>query len=358
MAGERRVDGFARGAIVCEEEDAIRGRGLDTRNGERIAVVEADVAVEVAHFVGVEGHVLVVLGGCVDEDALAAGLDDRAHFVDGDDASVEELVLHDGGADPQEIALGDLEVLGLFAPRIAVRDADRDVGAIDAARQSDSAKELGELAHFAVGAGDDKARGGGVVLAKGDPVLGEMGERVFVGRFEVESAALGIGVDGGAGVALADRLRCLGLPALARVVATVRQQLVVLRFAHELDAASGGLRSLTEPPGGEVLEVRALAADGFDLGRTNLVDHEAKAGAGLDGLELVEVADEQDLGAGALGDFKHGAHLPDRERSGLVDDEKGLVVENGVTGVDLGEEAREAVGLGAGLVGEVERCAP
>ena len=121
---------------------------------------------------------------------------------------------------------------------------------------------------------------------------------------------------------------------------------------------AGGLGGETETPDCEVFEIGALAADGVDLGGADLVDDEAKAGAGLDGLELVEITDEEDLRTGAFDDVEDGSHLADGQRAGLVDDEDGVAVEDRLSRVNLREQAGETVGLRGAFVGEIDGGVP
>ena len=115
---------------------------------------------------------------------------------------------------------------------------------------------------------------------------------------------------------------------------------------------------VAESPGDEVLEVGPLAVDGVDPRSVERVDDEAQPGPCLNGLELVEVADAQHLGAGALGHLEHGAHLAHREHAGLVDDDDGGAVEGDAATARVAKEPREGVGLDIAFGAEIDRRAP
>ena len=74
VTGERGVDGLSRGPIVAEEEDAVRGRPLGGRDREGVAVVDPDVAMEIAHLVGVERDLSAKLGSGLDAHAITPEL--------------------------------------------------------------------------------------------------------------------------------------------------------------------------------------------------------------------------------------------------------------------------------------------
>ena len=222
VAGERGVDGFARGAIVGEEERPIDGQALGACDGQGVAVLETDVAVDVAGFVGVEGDVAAVFGGGGDPDAVGVVFVHGGDVGDGDDGAVEQLVVKDGGSDAEEISACDVELERLLLPRVAARCGDRDLRAIGVGRQGDCAQDARELADFAVGPGDDERRCVGVLLAVGDPVLRELRDGVVVVRFEVEPSAGDVGFDCFLRMTLADGFGGLGLPSLRRVRIALR----------------------------------------------------------------------------------------------------------------------------------------
>ena len=138
----------------------------------------------------------------------------------------------------------------------------------------------------------------------------------------------------------------------------MREQLLALGVAHALDVRAPASGVVTEAPCDEVLEAGALAVDSLDARGVELVDDEAQTWPGLDGLELVEVADAQHLGAGAFGHIEHGSHLAHREHPGLVDHDHGGGVESDPALAYISEEARQAVGLDVALGAEVDRGAP
>ena len=219
VAGERGVDRLSRGTVVCEEEDLVGGRALGACDGQCVAVVEADVAMDIAYFVGVEGDLAALFGGAVDADPfeLEIGIEDGLDAPDANAGAVEQLVVPDGGADADDVALGDLELRALAPPGLPASGGHGDRRARDVRGVEHRAQVVVEVVDFGVGAGDDEARGMGVLAAVGEPVVGEALDGVRMVGGEVDAPALGVGVDGVAGVAVAHGLGRERLPALAGI---------------------------------------------------------------------------------------------------------------------------------------------
>ena len=220
------------------------------------------------------------------------------------------------------------------------------------------AQHARERAHLPVRACDDEARLLRVITAMAKPVLGDARNGALEVRLEMETPAGGIGVDHGAGVAAARRLGRAGLPALAGEGGALGQELEALGLGEQRRVLrrAGGVKAAA--PSEQVLQIGPLPADGFDLGRAQLVDQEAQARTGLDGLELVEISDEVDLRSGAFRDVEDGADLAHRQHARLVDEEHGVAVNCDGSGRDLGEESREAVGVRAAFGSEIDRGVP
>ena len=101
VPGGGRVHGFARRPGVGEQEGGVDGEPLGGGDGQRVSVIEPDVAVVVADLVVVERDGPAVLGVAVDAQArlfVGAALPEL-ELVDDDDGAVEQLLLPVRGAD-------------------------------------------------------------------------------------------------------------------------------------------------------------------------------------------------------------------------------------------------------------------
>ena len=62
MACRRGIDRLARGPRIGQQEGPVHGQPLGRRDGERIAVIEADIAVPVAYLIVTKADLTAVLG--------------------------------------------------------------------------------------------------------------------------------------------------------------------------------------------------------------------------------------------------------------------------------------------------------
>lgn len=123
----------------------------------------------------------------------------------------------------------------------------------------------------------------------------------------------------------AARLRIGGpcaIPALnqvpSRIVSRLRHVNVAAPFVavDRLRCSSGG-----ELPGGAALPLFALPPYVGDLDAAVPLGDRAERGACFDGLKLLGVSDQHDLGAAPFGLGDHALHLARADHAGLVDDE-------------------------------------
>ena len=126
MACRRRIDRLARRPGVGEQERPVHGQPLGRGDGQRIAVIETDIAVPVADLVMAEADPAAVVGPAGNQHArlpaglpagfaagLPAGLGPQdPEIVDRDHGAVEQLLVPVGGADPEPVAAGDLQRRG------------------------------------------------------------------------------------------------------------------------------------------------------------------------------------------------------------------------------------------------------
>ena len=89
------IDRLARGPCIGQQERAVHGQSLGRCDGERIAVIETDIAVPVADFVVMERDGPPILGTCRYQDTgLRTGLASlNPEVVHRDHGAVKELLL-------------------------------------------------------------------------------------------------------------------------------------------------------------------------------------------------------------------------------------------------------------------------
>ena len=114
MACRRGIDGFARGPCIGQQERPVHGQPLGRGDGERIAVIEADIAVPVADLIVTERYGTPILGTRRYQDTrLRTGLAPlNLEVVDRDHGAVEQLLLPVGGANAQPVAARNLQRRG------------------------------------------------------------------------------------------------------------------------------------------------------------------------------------------------------------------------------------------------------
>ena len=175
------VDGFAGGLLVAEDEGAVDGATLSAGHGESVAVVEADLAMVVAHFVVPERYFPSPVGGCPDPCPRGAvGPFVFPQLLDVQDGAVEELVFPVEGADknradPDAVADRELERAGLcvgIAAAACLYDDPWRVGA----GECQLPHEVRDHGDLGVGAGKNDRRFVRVLSAEYVPVLDELGE--------------------------------------------------------------------------------------------------------------------------------------------------------------------------------------
>jgi hypothetical protein len=132
-----------------------------------------------------------------------------------------------------------------------------------------------------------------------------------------------VGEDDPAGIGIG---HAISIPAIDQVFARLFARLggvdmasVLIGRQRFVGAAGGKLAR------GIALPVLGLAADGGDLDRAVTLGNTAERGAGFDGLELLGIADQHDLGAALFGFADHALHLARADHPGLVDDEDRFV---------------------------------
>ena len=338
VPGRRGVDRLAREPGVGEQEGLVDGDALGRRDRHRVAVIEADVAEEVADLVVPERDPAAVLRMPVDPQArlVRAGGRGRLKVVDDDDGAVEEHLLRVRGADPQAVADGDLELDATLGV-VAVADRDDVANALLPAEvvlaEDVLAHAERERAPFGVGAREDDGGPAGILPHEAPPVRGEPVDRRVRVPAEMEPPAVAVGGDRLAGPPVAERFRRGDLPRPERRPGLRRHGLVL---GH--DALPPGGRHLRRAPtrlvglhaadmDQHVLGVGLLPAHGLDARAAHDVAGEAQAGSGLDRLELLGVAAEEDLGAGPLRQMHEMVDLARRQHAGLVDHDHGVAVD-------------------------------
>ena len=181
VTGGRGVDGFAGGLLVAEDEGPVDGAALSAGHGESVAMVEADLAVVVAHFVVPEGYLASAVGGCPDPcPGGAVGAFVFPQLLDVQDGAVEELVFPVEGADknradPDAVADRELERAGLcvgIAAAACLYDDPWRVGA----GECQLPHEVRDHGDLGVGASKNDRRFVRVLCAEYVPVLDELGE--------------------------------------------------------------------------------------------------------------------------------------------------------------------------------------
>ena len=218
------------------------------------------------------------------------------------------------------------------------------------------AQALGKRLALGVGSNERGAGLAGVLALITGPVVGEAFERCLFAPAEMYMAARMVSGYRFARFAIPEGLGGGDLPGLK--VGFIGHCLV---FGHEAPAHRGrchrggearGLGRLAVRVDEYVLEVGKLAADLVDLDAVGAVAGEAKAGSGFDGLLLLGVAREDELGAVCLAEAQHVVDFPAREHAGLIDDEEGLVVEGEPPLAGVGEQFCDGEGLDAAVGAE------
>ena len=180
----------------------------------------------------------------------------------------------------------------------------------------------------------------------------------------MDAAASVIRGDRGGRLAVAEILRRPDLPGLDVALAVVRELVEVPGDRGELFGRCGGGGLAGAGPGHvvegdqHVLEIVLLAADRVDAGAAGDIEDEAEAGTGLDGLLLLGVAGEDDLGAGIFGDAEHLEGLERGELAGFVDHDDGAGADPDRAVGDADGELVDAPVVGLEVGAELERDAP
>ena len=117
------IDRLTRGPRIGQQERPVHGQPLGRCDGERITVVETDIAVPVADFVVMERYGPPVLGTCGYQDTrLLTGLSFfNLEVLHRDYGAVEQLLLPVCGANAELVAAYDLQRRG--CPLVFLRGA-------------------------------------------------------------------------------------------------------------------------------------------------------------------------------------------------------------------------------------------
>ena len=236
----------------------VHGDALALVDGGRIAVVDLGIVLQV------EPHLAAI--GAIEAHGEAGSVD----LFDGP----ERAVFHAHGSlvaqEHHAVAWGE-RPLSLLRPQNPVLAVER------AGVAHPAACELIQLRHVGPGVGEHDLAGFRPGLAHGIPAVHEGAAGGFAGLVTPDHAGGLVAVQGSAGSARGQLPRRLPLPVLA------------------------------------------LAPDFGDLGRAMTLSERPERGAGLDGLELLGVADQHHLGASGVGRRQHPLHLARPDHPGLVD---------------------------------------
>ena len=114
MACRGGIDRLARGPRIGQQERPVHGQPLGRCDGERIAVIETDIAVPVADLVVAERDSSPILGARRYQNTrLRSGLAPfNLEVLHRDHGAVEQLLLPVRGADAQPLAACDLQRRG------------------------------------------------------------------------------------------------------------------------------------------------------------------------------------------------------------------------------------------------------
>ena len=386
VARRRRVDRLPCRPVVGQQEGAVHRQPLCRGDGERIAVIETDVAVPVADLVMAEGHPAPVVGARRDEDGgllpcrlaglpeplLAASPPDGPPFpprdlqvlhldaFDGDDGAVEELLLPVGRADAQAVADGDLQrrrrpvVLGPAAH--GDRDA-LDVGALfPGAGEAALPYQMRESPRFGPRARQHHACLVGMPFGVAIPVVHEGGERPLLVVVETEPSALVPGFDGFCRLAVPQSLRRRNLPgrehgfSFHRLV--VREDAGALVVPHQTRPEPRGLRRLPVHMDEDVFQIGFLAPDTVHADAAHRVPDQPQSRTGLHRLLLPGVAREHHLRLMTLREPQDVMGLPGRQHPRLVHDDRGLAVDLDPVPCRQLQELVHAVGTRVHVVAE------
>ena len=364
MARRGRVERLARGPVVGQQEGAVHGQPLGRRYGERIAVVEADVAVPVADLVVAESCAAAVVGARRDLDRGIAGRPvaglarsrtrrppglrlpavrlrsrpGRQHLevFDGDHGAVEELLLPVGGADPQPVADRDLQGRGRAVVLRAPAHHDRyalDTGAVSRALPGEAAlaHQVRQDPHLRARARQHRRALLRVLPRVAVPRVHQRRQRPLLVVGEMQPAPLAPGLDRRRRVAVPQRLRDFHLPGregglfLHRLV--VREDTGAFAVRHQAGPEARRRRGLPVDVDQDVLEVRLLAPDAVDADAPHRVPDQPQAGPRFHRLLLPGVACEHNARAVALGEPQEVMRLARGQHPRLVHHDGGAAVD-------------------------------
>ncbi len=272
-------------------------------HGEGEAVIEPDVAEEVADFVVVEGDLAaaVVAGGDEDAGLVVGWSAPYGEVFDCDEAAGVELLVELRCTEAEAVPGPDFKVVVLALLAFSAADGHDGGLRVRLAGVNALAHLEREELEFLVGAGQDDA---GFVGVAGDvfvPVVDEFVDGGLGSGAEVKPSAPVAGVDRVLRVSVLEVLGNADLPRHE-----VGGAVAVFDFGEDARSLCRG-----ESGGGgyclvgveavnvaqHVFGVGELASDGVDAVASHDVVNEAEAGSGFDRLLLLGIAEQYDLGA-------------------------------------------------------------
>ena len=219
MACRGGIDRLTRGPRIGQQERPVHGQSLGRCDGERIAVIETDIAVPVADLVVAERDGSPILGACRYQDTrLRSGL---THFnlevLHRDHGAVEQLLFPVRGPDTQPVPTRDLQRRGCSlvfrAPAYDHRHPFR-IGPFPIRKRSEPAfpHQMRQCPHLGPCARQYHAGFVGVRPLVAVPVIDQTGQRLFFVVPDMEPSTQVMGCNGRCRIAVAQRLGSSDLP--------------------------------------------------------------------------------------------------------------------------------------------------
>ena len=338
MARRGGIDRLTRGPRIGQQERSVHGQPLGRCDGERIAVIETDIAVPVADLIVTEADLSSVLCMAGNQDArLRTGLTFvNCEVVHRDHGAVEQLLLPVGGADTQPVAACDLERRSRpFVFRTPAYDHRHPfrIGPFSIRQRGEPAfpHQMRKSPHLGPCARQHHAGLVGVRPLVAIPVINQTGQRLFFIISDMEPASCVMSRDGRYRIAIAQGLRRGNLP--RRELGLLSHGLVVAKnfgaflLSHQFRAEPRCLRRLAMDMNQDILRVRFLAPYAVHPHAANGVADQPQPRSRFHRLLLLCVAREDDLRSMAFGELENVMRLAGRQHPRFVDDNGGVSID-------------------------------